>query len=260
MNHKGPGKYTLERFFAGELDEKAFEDVKAHLKSCVECAGYIRTLEDEKDIHLSRHPFRDFAKANIQTGAISLSDRIKEWFVKPVFYPIYGLALVLCLVVPVIIQKQNVQDNSYKGKSGLSFVFKRDGIINDGTTKELFQQGDQIQISYSYIKEHFATLLSIDSKGTVSTYQSQSGESNFSVQMKGGQSCIVPQSIILDNSSGEELVILLISNNTLSLNEVSSWAENLYNVNAILSDIEKSIYKKVPKNVIECRTLLLKKK
>jgi hypothetical protein len=139
-------------------------------------------------------------------------------------------------------------------------VFKRDGIINDGTTKELFQQGDQIQICYSYPKEHFATLLSVDSKGTVSTYQSPSGEKSFSVQMKGGQNCIIPQSIILDNSSGEELVIVLISNNTLSLNEVRSWAENLYKENAILSDIEKSINQKVPKNVIECRTLLLKKK
>jgi hypothetical protein len=258
-NHAGPGKYTLERFFAGELDEKSSGEVRAHLQTCRECTLYVRDLELEKDGYLSKHPYRDWAASNVQVAEISWGERVKSWFVKPAFYPLYGLALILCIAVPVVINQKDPAV-SYKGNQALSFVFKRNGVVSDGSTEKLFQQGDQIQVSYSFPEDHYVALLSIDSKGTVSTYQAASGGQNLTVHMNGCGNCIVPQSIILDNTSGGELVILLVAKRDLPLDEVRSWAETLLNEKDDLTDVEKRVHQNVPRNVIECRTLLLQKR
>lgn len=258
--HSGPGKYTLERFFAGELDQKSSAEVKLHLETCSECASYVKSLDLEKAVYLNKHPYRDWAAvSNIETAEISLLERMKSWLFKPAFYPLYGLALVLCVVVPFVIQKDD-PGIQYKGNRGLSFVYKRDGVLHDGATGKLFQQGDQIQLSYSFPDEHYAGLLSIDSKGTVSTYQPVSGGQNLTTYVKECDNCPVSQSIILDGTPGGELIILLIARKELLLDDIRSWAAQVSNNDVNLSDVEKRVRRGLPRDVIECRTLLLQKR
>lgn len=260
MKHIGPGKFTLERFFAGELDEQTSGEVRTHLKTCDECSTYIRTLEGEKEIHLLKHPYREWAGSHVQVAKPSVWETVIEWVRSPALFPVYGLALVLCIAVPVMIQHQDGTAVIYKGDSGLSFVFKRNGVVSEGTTKELFGEGDQIQVSYSCQRDHFAGLISIDSKGTVSTYQPQSSGGTLSVQVKGSQLCNFPQSIILDNSSGTELVALLIADKPMSIDAIRSWAAGCFSETPAIEELEKRLHKKLPPNVTECRTLLLHKR
>ncbi len=260
MKHTGPGKFTLERFFAGELDEQTSGEVRAHLKTCDECSNYIKTLEGEKELHLLKHPYRQWAGSHLQVAKPSVWDALMEWVRKPALFPVYGLALALCIVVPVMIQRQDAAYVSYKGESGLSFVFKRNGVISEGTTKELFGEGDQIQIRYACLRDHYAGLISIDSKGTVSTYQPQSAGGTLSVQMKGSNECSFPQSIVLDNSSGAELVILIIADRPITTDDIRSWANSCFSETPVLTELEKKVHKKLPQHVIECRTLLLNKR
>jgi hypothetical protein len=260
MKHTGPGKLTLERFFAGELDEQASGEVRTHLKTCNECTSYIKTLESEKELHLFKHPYRQWAGSHVQVAKLSIWETVIAWMRRPALFPLYGLALALCVAVPVLIQLQDETAVSYKGDSVLSFVFKRDGVINEGTTKELYGAGDQIQVSYSCQKDHFAGLISIDNKGTVSTYQPQSAGGALTVQVKGSNECIFPQSIILDNSAGSELIVLLIADKPMSVNDIRSWATGCFNETPALAELEKKVPKKLPQNVMECRTLLLNKR
>jgi hypothetical protein len=260
MKHTGPGKLALERFFAGELDEQASGEIRTHLKTCDECSTYIKSLEGEKELHLLKHPFREWAGAHVQVAKPSIWESIVEWVKRPALYPVYGLALALCVTVPVVIQYQNETAVSYKGQSSLSFVFKRNGVISEGSAKELFGEGDQIQIQYSYTQNHYAGMISIDSKGTVSTYQPQSAGGTLSVSMKGSDECSFPQSIVLDNSSGAELIVLLISDKPVSVDDIRSWATDCTSETPALTELEKKVYKKLPQNVIECRTLLLNKR
>lgn len=260
MKHTGPGKYTLERFFAGELDEQASGEVRTHLKTCDECSTYIRTLEGEKELHLLKHPYREWAGSHVQVAKPSMWETVMEWVRKPALFPVYGLALVLCIAVPVMIQLQDETAVSYKGESGLSFVFKRNGVVSEGTTKELFGEGDQIQVSYSCQRDHFAGLISIDSKGTVTTYQPKSAGGTLSVQVKGSNECNFPQSIVLDNSSGAELVVLLIADKPINIDDIRSWATGCFSETPAMAELEKKVHKKLPNNVNECRTLLLKKR
>lgn len=257
--HSGPGKYTLERFFAGELDQKCSAEVRAHLETCSECASYVKSLDLEKAVYLNKHPYRDWAASNCKPAEISLLECMKSWIFKPAFYPLYGLALLLCIVVPVVIQKDDPAVQ-FKGDRGLSFVYKRDGTLHDGTVGKLFQQGDQIQLSYSFPDEHYAGLLSIDSKGTVSTYQLVSGGQNLTTHVKECDNCPVPQSIILDGTPGGELIILLIAKKELLLDDIRSWAVQVSNNDVNLSDVEKRVRQRLPRDVIECRTLLLQKR
>jgi hypothetical protein len=260
MKHAGPGKFTLERFFAGELDEQASGKVWSHLKTCDECTAYIRTLEGEKELHLLKHPYREWAGSHVQIAKPSLWETVVEWVRKPALFPVYGLALVLCIAVPVIIQLQDETAVTYKGNSSLSFVYQRDGIVKEGTTKELFGEGDQIQIRYSCQRDHYAGLISIDNKGTISTYQPRSSGGTLSVMVKGSNECNFPQSIALDNSSGAELVVLLIADKPIGIDEIRLWAKGCFSETPAMAELEKKVHKKLPQNVIECRTLLLNKR
>ncbi|HEX2959571.1 MAG TPA: hypothetical protein VHO70_22235 [Chitinispirillaceae bacterium] len=260
MKHTGPGHYTLERFFTGELGDKASGEVRDHLKSCEECSNYIKALETEKELHLLQHPYRQWAGSHVQVAKPSIWETVKAWVGKPALFPVYGLTLALCIVVPVVFQYHNRTDVMYKGNSSLSFVFKRNGAVSEGTTRELFGEGDQIQVSYSYPRDHFAGLISIDSKGTVSTYQPQSSGEILSVKVNGSNEHIFPQSIVLDNSSGSELVVLLIADKYISIDDVRTWAEGCFRETPVMSELEKMVHKKLPQNVIECRTLLLNKR
>jgi hypothetical protein len=257
--HSGPGRYTLERFFAGELDQKSSAEVKAHLETCSECASYVKSLDLEKAVYLNKHPYRDWAASNVTIAESSFLERLKSWFFKPALFPLYGLALVLCVVVPVVIQNDD-PGILYKGERGLSFVYQRDGVLHDGTAGKLFQQGDQIQLSYSFPDEHYAGLLSIDSKGMVSTYQPPSAGKNLTTYVKECDNCSVPQSIILDGTPGGELIILLIARKDLLLDDIRSWAAQVSNNDVNLSDVEKRVRQRLPRDVIECRTLLLQKR
>jgi hypothetical protein len=260
MKHTGPGKFTLERFFAGELDEQASGEVRTHLKTCDECSNYLRTLNSEKELHLLKHPYRQWAGSHVQVAKPSIWEAVIEWVRRPALFPVYGLALVLCVAVPVLILHQDETAVSFKGDSGLSFIFKRDGVINEGTTKDLYRAGDQIQIRYSCLRDHFAGLISIDNKGTVSTYQPQSAGGMLTVEVKGSNECTFPQSIILDNSAGAELIVLLIADKPMSVDDIRSWATGCFSETPVLAELEKKVHKKLSQNVIECRTLLLNKR
>lgn len=260
MKHTGPGKYTLERFFAGELNEQASGEVRNHLKTCDECSTYIKTLESEKELHLLQHPYRQWAGSHVKVVQPSLWEAMVAWVGKPALYPVYGLALVLCVAVPIVMQRQDNTMISYKGNNGLSFVFQRNGVVSEGTTKELFGEGDKVQISYSCPKNHFAGLISIDSKGTISTYQPQSSGGTLSVQVKGSSECSFPQSIVLDNSTGAELVVLLIADKPIGLDAIRSWAAGCFSKTPVMAELEKTVHKNLPKDVIESRTLLLNKR
>jgi hypothetical protein len=116
----------------------------------------------------------------------------------------------------------------FKGAPTLSFLYERDGIVREGTLDLHFRANDRIQILYSLLRQRYAALLSIDCRGTVSFYHPDHTAETCSVIAEPGNRLSFPGSIVLDDTPGTELVIVLFSDAALRTGEVAAWAQQQF--------------------------------
>lgn len=259
MKHNGPGKFTLEQYFADELEENDAQKVREHLDICHECESYLKSLKENEKKFLKEHPFNQWAANNVKVSVIPWYQQFWDFIYKPVLLPAYGAVIICCIIFPLIsIQNQN-SEITFKGNE-LTFMYQRDGVVSPGKRSDLFADGDQIQVLYSYPKSHFVGMLSIDNEGTVSFYHPEKSSPIMTVESQGGNALSFPGSIILDNTKGSELIIILIAEKPMITNDVEIWANNLFSDSRTIGEMEKAAGKASLPNVIETRTLLLKKR
>jgi len=185
---------------------------------------------------------RKVNKINILNNNINVNKkRFAGWAGAPGRYGVIFAAAVTLMLVPVALttyrHKPPVDDVNlessaaggirYKGVERLSFMLMRDGEVRLGSPAEAYRAGDGLQIIYSYPKSHHAALFSIDNAGTVSFYASGAGNSVCSVPADSGSDLAFPSSIILDDSRGEELVVMLIFESPVSAEKVSNAVRRL---------------------------------
>lgn len=244
MKHDEPRRLDIELFFAGELDASQADELQKHLDSCPVCFNYLQELRREKNEFLSDHPFESFY------SAAKPADNVLPWYkqlfsdlLRPSLLPVYGMLLIAAIVVPVITrQRQELSDDiRFKGKPPLTFIYKRDGVVHEGTLSEVFRENDQIQILYSSDREQYIALLSIDSKGAVSFYQPDENSVLCSIKSGTGSNLSYPESIVLDNTKGGELVIALFSREPLTTEGVKTWISDLFSKTSSLEMLEKKI-------------------
>jgi hypothetical protein len=85
-----------------------------------------------------------------------------------------------------------------------------------------------VQLTFPLSQRKFVSMFSIDSRGTVSFYQPDSLAANCSIATGPGPSVSYPASIILDATPGAELVVILISSESLTRDNVAAWAKQQY--------------------------------
>jgi hypothetical protein len=232
----------LERYFAGELGGADAERVKQHVEGCAECGAVLVGLEAGRISFLNAHPFEEFARCkrldkNYSNFHINISNiNMTDWIMnvkKKIFFGrlnpsgAYGIIFAVVLVlmfVPLALttywNKSSMDENTssvggdirYKGLDRLAFLLMRDGEVRLGSSTEIYRAGDRLQVIYSYPKSHHAALFSVDNAGTLSFYTGgEGGNSICSTPADSGSDLAVKSSIVLDDSRGEELVVMLIS-------------------------------------------------
>ncbi len=259
MKHSEPLKLDIELYFTDELSREEASSLESHLQECRVCHDYLQALRRERNEFLADHPFTEF---KIEEPASPWIQKLFDTLTRPALLPVYGLLLIVAIAVPMIFfgNRAMIDDEiRFKGTAGLTFLYQRDGVVDQGDRKKAYRAGDQIQILYNSSKEQFAALLSIDSRGQLSFYHPQQNSDLCSVKSPAGTALTFPGSIILDDSEGSELIIMLLSDKPLSVKTVRNWASELYKEYPLISELEKVIAKKKIKPVSQVFTLLLHK-
>jgi hypothetical protein len=222
MNTTHHPKLNIERYSADDLDAAQSRIVEEHCSICPSCNAYLAQLQLEKKHFLNVHPFSEFAKKISPQAGRSALPKLSDLLWRPVLVPVYGiiaLALVALPTISFVNSQRASSDIAYKGAASLSFLCSRDGNITQGNPLDTFKAGDHIQVLYSSSREQNVALVSIDSKGTISFYQD--GQNEYcSIKTPKGQNLSYPSSIVLDASTGQELVVALLSRNPLKAEAV----------------------------------------
>lgn len=259
MKHSEPLKLDIELYFTGELSiEEAFS-MESHLRECRVCHDYLQVLRRERNEFLADHPF---SALKIEKSESPWFQKLLNTLTRPALFPVYGLLLIVVITVPVFFFGNRVKigdEVRFKGTAGLTFLYQRDGVADEGDRKKTYRAGDQIQILYNSSKEQFAALLSLDSRGQLSFYHPQQNSDHCSVNSPAGAALTFPGSIILDDSEGSELIILLLSDKPLPVKTVKTWISELHKECPFISELEKVIVKKKLKEISQVFTLLLHK-
>jgi len=232
MNIHGE-RLLLEQYACGEFDKQTRQQIDAHITHCKECSAFITQISGERDTFLEKHPFASFDRAHAPVVGLPWYKTLMNSFMKPTLVPVYATLLIAVIIVPLVLREYGTKTSvvQFKGKTPITFQYQRDGVTKDGSPAEHYRAGDQIQIIFSTIEKKQVSLLSIDSKGTVSFYHPDNGSQYCSVATPAGADQQFPGSIVLDDSKGYELVIALFADKPLKTVETEKWIDSLYKEN-----------------------------
>ena len=261
MKNCTSNRFDIERYFVGELDKDSAQAVEKHLETCESCFTYLQNLRRERNEFLADHPFSSFYAEKAQKKTPFWQKYLSPAFARPVLVPVVCLLLIIAAipVVNTIAFNSGRETVVFKGGAQLSFIYERDGKIHDGILSEVFHEGDRIQVVYNSPREWFVALLSIDQSGTVSFYHPDQKSITCSVPSGKGNDLYFPGSIILDNSSGGELVVAVFSHSPLKTSDVKESVSAIAKKHSSLKDIEAEISKFSFSKGSQTATLLLRK-
>lgn len=208
-------RLEIQKHAVRELDENRAANLERHFKECADCRAFYESLLQENSEFLEEHPFSSIYVPEKERG--------KSWFeglvdsFKPVLIPVSVALLAIAVIMPFtgMFYKNKPTDITYKGGESLLFIYKRDGAVSPGSSDILFKANDQLQIIYNSDKEQYISLMSVDSKGTVSFYHPDQSSPYCSVHSGKGSSLYFPGSIVLDSTKGVELIIAVFSSEPL---------------------------------------------
>jgi hypothetical protein len=230
MNKNIHYQLEIRKYSAGELDKTRSEKLENHFRECVDCKSFYETLHRENEEFLNEHPFTSIFIPEKAPESESWFEKILSPLTRPVLIPVSIVLLLFAVVVPFwsIFYKDTHQDITYKGKPVLSFIYKRDGVVKEGSQEILFRSGDQLQIIYNSQKEQYVCLFSIDVNQNVSFYKPDPSSPLCSVPTGKGSSLYYPESIQLDNSPGAELIIAVFSPAPLMTSYIEKTMRSLF--------------------------------
>jgi len=212
-------RLQIELYTVGELCDAERLEVESHLRDCSDCSSYAARLRAESTEFLQYPPFPLFARKHTTSTDQPWYRLLVNTMFQPSFVPVF-VAVLLLAVVPLHIARENIR---FKGGYALSFVYERNGTVSHGAPDVRFSAGDRIQVSYHLESSKYVALVSIDSKGIVSSYHQDTGGQSCSVRSGPGNAVVFPGSIVLDDTPGAELVVALFSDSAISTVDAVSW-------------------------------------
>jgi hypothetical protein len=239
-------KLAVERYSAGEFDKEEAGRIEAHLLTCMECKEYLLELQLDKKQFLNLHPYSEFAQALSPATRQTWYKPFFETLRRPALFPAYGCIALLLILGPVLYFRNSnsptMQGITLKGGNGISFLVKRNGQVSSCTPRDTVFAGDELQVLYSTQTAGFVSCLSIDSRGAISWYHPDLRGTICSAPTKSGMNLPYPASIALDNSQGQELIILLLTKHALETETVKKWVTKaVQNSNTNLSNIQREL-------------------
>ena len=262
MNHTEPRKLDIERYLVRELDKEQAATLEKHFEECPVCKEYYLSASKERDTFLRVYPYREVALRTKSSARVNPLKRLIENLARPALVPVYATLLIAVAILPFVMRETTgviSDDMRFKGGSELTFAYQRDGEVIQGTNQYRIHSGDKVQIFYNAVNSGFVSLLSIDETGVVSFYHPDAGSEFCTVETSGGNTVAYPGSIQFGTVSGNELVVMVFSEQPLKTADIRAWAG--HNAKSI-SDLA-ALAKKVDTNALpeksSVRTLLLKK-
>lgn len=255
------GRFDLERYVVGELHGKEAETVRNHCETCSDCGSYVAMLKDENEQFLRKHPFASFTRAHAPVVKLPWYRILSIGTLRPVLVGVGAVLLVTLTVVPVVNKHQISRGElvRFKGAPPLSFMYQREGKTAKGSLALRYREGDRIQVTCPPTRFGFVSLLSIDSRGTVSFYHPATHSNTCSVPADRNGSFVFPGSIELDATPGSELVIALFSVKQLATATVKEWISGTFDAVPDLDSLSTLLRRHEQPWGGELSTLLLRK-
>lgn len=217
--------HTLRRVRAGELDVTEVQAIRAHAEVCGECSAKERSLDAEAQDFARHISFDRFA-----SGVERAARRPRETQLPRAVMALAASLLVVFGATLVLRAQDDSRGgfNNLKGGAQISLqIASRDGSQRTGlsNTIEALAPGDRVAIGYQADGLRFITALSIDERGEVTPLYPESG---FSMRAEGGAGMqYLPDSLEF-TGSGTERVIVLLSDEPLSMIALIDAARRAY--------------------------------
>jgi hypothetical protein len=229
MNDHELQKLAIERSFTGELGKEDSDRLTAHCETCPACAEYLTQLRRNQNEFLDKHSFAQFQRrVQPELAQIPWRQSFVRQLRRPAFIPLYGVLAALLIAVPTISYRMFFNSGEaivFKGVDHLSFIVKRGNVTSIGKPHDVFFANDEIQVLYSIRRGGFISLISVDSRGTISMYQPDTNGIYCSAPAQPGTNRVYPVGIELDGSKGVEMIVALLSDAPLKTTEVKQWVE-----------------------------------
>lgn len=219
-----PSKYVLIEYYTGDSAAKDKAQIEDHLHNCQRCQQEIAALEknvrqyEEKlDIHWSR--VREQLALTREDHSPKMSWRSWKWIPALAVPAIVVVGLVFHLRYTPPPEKPTLQGSlqqSFKGQVAVEVVAKRGNRQFLLQPYAELQEGDALRFILTTSTPIYVSIFSLDADGKTSTFYPEADPEHIAMPylLKRPGKHVLPDSIILDNTVGEELLIILFSERT----------------------------------------------
>jgi len=182
-----------DRLLAGELPDDARDAAHAHAAACASCGARLRELTAEREA---------FKLRPVGFALRAPARRPRWWWGAPL------AALAAVAAVVVIVRAPTAPGERTKGDAiKLLLSAGRPGELVPLAAGDTIQPGDYVQAGYSAPRAGFGAVLALDGAGAALAYVPASGATM--IALPAGTERSFPQSTVLDDVVGRELIVVL---------------------------------------------------
>ncbi|MCA9670048.1 MAG: zf-HC2 domain-containing protein [Myxococcales bacterium] len=229
------GFFGLGQYLAGELSETQAQRVAAHLETCEACAAQLAQIEAEGAAFsaLAEKTFEAaFEAASVEQQPAKPSSRARQPWRWPswlkIMVPVAAAALVAAIVIPRLVAPPPRNGGAggagpgstyvaYKGTLALQVVAKRGERQFIVKPAQRMCPGDALRFSITaaWPTTH-VLIVSFDAADALSTFYPNASTprdalspAGKTIALDGKGRHVLPGSIVLDNTEGREVIVLL---------------------------------------------------
>ncbi|MBK9517583.1 MAG: hypothetical protein IPO09_09560 [Anaeromyxobacter sp.] len=216
-----PGAFALEQ--AAFEPEAADASTRSHLEGCDACRAAVAGLVAERGSFLAERPAHRFvagvaarAEEEARQARPAWLDRLLDLFRSPRWLLVPAAAVAAVLLVVAIPTREPVEDGvRYKGGGALRLFHARGG----GEARPLepgvsLRPGDLLRFGVLSARGRFAFVASVDDAGRFTRYH-PAGDGAAAPLGQQGALQLLPGSIVLDETTGREWIVLLLAERRL---------------------------------------------
>lgn len=213
-------KTDLLAYVTGSCSDIKRVLIEKHLLICDHCRAYCAGLEAERAAFLKDNPFQ----STISLPAVA--EKREKPFIGRQYYALAASLVLFVAAFFFYMASTRPADFRIKGTVCLkAFVQNYQGGI-EKRQNGMYHPGEKIQFLYSCDAASRFVLLGIDTTGSITVYYPEKGDSSFTLE--SGQDIPLPNSIVLDAYTGNELFIGLFSKKPLFVPDVKNAVENAF--------------------------------
>lgn len=204
-------KLLIEKYFTYELDSSETAEAETLIKNNSDYKKYLEFLNNKKQQFHLAHPFGSFLDA-AEKHKSNFFYTLFSPFIQPALRPVFIVLILLVIGFPFYISfNKTNQTIRMKGTEEIGFICRRNGIILEKSKASSFMENDEIQVIYTTTDSLYLSIFSIDIKEIISFYHPDRTDRWCSIKTGIGAGQYYPASIVLDSSSGQELIVALFT-------------------------------------------------